>query len=85
MVCQDDIYYELDERVINEFHLPFDPLEEDGRSADIIDMLIEYFTSSQICHIGMILENPTNIDPSLNEGLYLFDDSSLLMKYLQFC
>ena len=43
----DDIYYELDERVINEFHLPFDPLEEDGRSPDIIDMLVEYFTTTE--------------------------------------
>ena len=41
----DDIYYDLDNRVIEVFHLPFDPIEEDGRSEDIIDMLVEYFTS----------------------------------------
>jgi len=43
----DDIFYELDEHVIDEFHLPFDPVEEDGRSPDIIDMLIEYFTTTE--------------------------------------
>jgi len=43
----DDIFYELDERVIDEFHLPFDPIQEDGRSVDIIDMLIEYFTTTE--------------------------------------
>ena len=25
----------------------FDPLEEDGRSPDIIDMLVEYFTTTE--------------------------------------
>lgn len=43
----DDIFYELDKNVIDEFHLPFDPIQEDGRSADIIDMLIEYFTNTE--------------------------------------
>jgi hypothetical protein len=43
----DDIYYELDENLINQFLLPFDPIEEDGRSEDVIDMVIEYFTSTE--------------------------------------
>ena len=43
----DDIFYELYENVINEFHLPFDPILEDGRTSDIIDMLVEYFTSTE--------------------------------------
>ena len=43
----DDIYESLDEHVIDEFHLPFDPIQEDGRSPDIIDMLIEYFTNTE--------------------------------------
>ena len=43
----DDIYYELDENIIDEFHLPFDPVREDGRSEDIIDMVIEYFTGTE--------------------------------------
>ena len=43
----DDIYYALDENVIDQFLLPFDPLREDGRSADIIDMVIEYYTSTE--------------------------------------
>jgi hypothetical protein len=43
----DDIYYELDEDIIDDLPLPFDPIEEDGRSEDIIDIVIEYFTSTE--------------------------------------
>ena len=39
----DDIYYSLEENDFDEFFLPFDPVVEDGRSADIIDMVVEYF------------------------------------------
>ena len=41
----DDIYYELEKGIINDLPLPFDPLEEDGRTEDVIDVVIEYFTS----------------------------------------
>lgn len=41
----DDIYYELEEETLDEFPLPFDPIMEDGRSPDIIDVVIEYFIS----------------------------------------
>tara|TARA_R110002167_G_scaffold34630_2_gene110672 strand:+ start:834 stop:1103 length:270 start_codon:yes stop_codon:yes gene_type:complete len=43
----DDIYYELEEDQIDDFPLPFDPFTEDGRTSDIIDMLIEHFTSTE--------------------------------------
>ena len=43
----DDIYYSLEEDDFDEFFLPFDPIVEDGRSADIIDMVIEYYTSTE--------------------------------------
>ena len=43
----DDIYYELEEEIIDDLPLPFDPIEEDGRSEDIIDIVIEYFTSTE--------------------------------------
>ena len=41
----DDIYYELEEEQIDDFPLPFDPFTEDGRTDDIIDMLVEHFIS----------------------------------------
>ena len=41
----DDIYYNLEQEEIDDFPLPFDPFTEDGRTDDIIDMLIEHFTS----------------------------------------
>ena len=41
----DDIYYELDEGIIDDLPLPFDPVFEDGRTEDIIDIVIEYFIS----------------------------------------
>ena len=43
----DDIYYELEEETLDEFPLPFDPIMEDGRSPDIIDVVIEHFTSTE--------------------------------------
>jgi len=43
----DDIYYELEEDIIEDFPLPFDPIHEDGRTEDIIDMVIEHFTSTE--------------------------------------
>ena len=41
----DDIYYDLEEGKIDTLPLPFDPIHEDGRSEDVIDVVIEYFTS----------------------------------------
>ena len=41
----DDIYYALEDDTINDFPLPFDPIAEDGRREDIIDIVIEYFIS----------------------------------------
>tara|TARA_R110000787_G_scaffold115506_3_gene225473 strand:+ start:24255 stop:24527 length:273 start_codon:yes stop_codon:yes gene_type:complete len=40
----DDIYYDLEEKTIDEYPLPFDPFEEDGRTEDVLDIVIEYFT-----------------------------------------
>jgi hypothetical protein len=40
----DDVYEELYEDY-NEYYLPFDPILEDGRTADVIDMVIEHFSS----------------------------------------
>lgn len=44
----DDIYESFEQDgVIEEFFLPFDPLVEDGRTADVIDMVVEYYTSTE--------------------------------------
>jgi len=43
----DDIYYDLEADVLTEYPLPFDPVTEDGRTEDIIDMVIEYFISTE--------------------------------------
>tara|TARA_R110002051_G_C8506087_1_gene465596 strand:- start:302 stop:577 length:276 start_codon:yes stop_codon:yes gene_type:complete len=44
----DDIYDEFENAgIIEKFYLPFDPVEEDGRTADVIDMLLEYFISTE--------------------------------------
>ena len=43
----DDIYYALEEDKFDKFFLPFDPIEEDGRSEDVIDMVIEYFIQTE--------------------------------------
>ena len=43
----DDIYYNLEKDEIDDFPLPFDPIKEDGRSEDIIDIVVEYFTSTE--------------------------------------
>ena len=43
----DDIYENFEKNGDDQFYLPFDPIEEDGRSADIIDMVIEYFTGTE--------------------------------------
>ena len=41
----DHIYYALEDDTLDDFPLPFDPVSEDGRSEDIIDVVIEYFIS----------------------------------------
>jgi len=43
----DDIYYDLEKGKIDRLPLPFDPIHEDGRSDDVIDVVIEYFTSTE--------------------------------------
>ena len=43
----DDIYYDLEKGKIDRLPLPFDPMHEDGRSEDVIDVVIEYFTSTE--------------------------------------
>ena len=43
----DDIYYDLENDSIGDFPLPFDPISEDGRTDDIIDMVVEHFTSTE--------------------------------------
>jgi hypothetical protein len=43
----DDIYYELEGSSIDAYPLPFNPMEEDGRTADMIDILLEYFISTE--------------------------------------
>jgi hypothetical protein len=42
----DDIYKTVDMGV-EPFSLPFDPLKHNGRSDDIIDMLIEHFINTE--------------------------------------
>ena len=44
----DDIYMKFEEKgIADRFCLPFDPMEEDGRTADVIDMVIEYYTGTE--------------------------------------
>jgi hypothetical protein len=43
----DDIYYNLERDEIDDFPLPFDPMQEDGRTDDIIDIVVEHFTSTE--------------------------------------
>jgi len=44
----DDIYESFEkEGTVDRFYLPFDPVSEDGRTADIIDMVIEYYTNTE--------------------------------------
>lgn len=43
----DDIYYELKTKEISTYPLPFNPIEEDGKTHDVLDVLIEYFTSTE--------------------------------------
>ena len=43
----DDIYYELEAEIIDDLPLPFDPMLEDGRTVDMIDIVIEYFIETE--------------------------------------
>ena len=43
----DDFYYDLESDSIEDFPLPFDPLETDGIHTVVIDVAIEYFTSTE--------------------------------------
>jgi len=58
----DDIYYDFEEnKDLDEFFLPFDPIVEDGRSEDIIDMVIEYFIQTEEYEKCAELTNIKNI------------------------
>ena len=43
----DDIYFDMEDEECLEYYLPFDPTVEDGRSPAIIDMVVDYFTSTE--------------------------------------
>ena len=43
----DDIYLDLEEEEYETFFLPFDPMTENGRTEDIIDMVMEYYITSE--------------------------------------
>mgnify|MGYP003150351605 FL=1 len=43
----DDIYFDLEDEDYDTYYLPFDPVSEDGRTPDIIDMVIEYYISTE--------------------------------------
>ena len=44
----DDIYIKFEEDgILNKFYLPFNPMQEEGRSTDVIDMVIEYYTGTE--------------------------------------
>ena len=43
----DDIYYDLEKEEIIDFPLPFDPINDDGRHPDVIDIVIEHFTHTE--------------------------------------
>ena len=43
----DDIYFNLEDEDYDMYYLPFDPTSEDGRTPAIIDVVIEYYTSTE--------------------------------------
>ena len=43
----DDIYLTFEDEDHDTYYLPFDPTNEDGRTPAIIDMVIEYYTSTE--------------------------------------
>ena len=43
----DDVYEDFEDNGISKFYLPFDPISEDGRTEDIIDMVIEHFITRE--------------------------------------
>tara|TARA_R110000744_G_scaffold32848_1_gene76668 strand:+ start:363 stop:653 length:291 start_codon:yes stop_codon:yes gene_type:complete len=43
----DDIYFDLEDEEYEEFYLPFDPITENGRTEDIIDMVMEYYITTE--------------------------------------
>ena len=45
-IDMEDIYNAVD-RGVETFSLPFDPIKHDGKSDDIIDMLIEHFINTE--------------------------------------
>jgi len=43
----DDVYQDFEEDGLKKYYLPFDPIVEDGRTEDIIDMVIEHFITRE--------------------------------------
>ena len=43
----DDVYQDFEEDGFKKYYLPFDPIIEDGRTEDIIDMVIEHFITRE--------------------------------------
>ena len=43
----DDVYEDFEEDGITKYYLPFDPIVEDGRTEDVIDMVIEHFITRE--------------------------------------
>lgn len=41
----EDIYIDVDDLNTEEFYLPFNPLEQDGKDNGTLDLLIEHFSS----------------------------------------
>ena len=39
----EDIYSDLEDETVDDYPLPFDPIKEDGRTPDVIDIVMEYF------------------------------------------
>jgi len=43
----DDIYYELEADNIENYPLPFDPMDQGSITGGVVDLIIEYFTSTE--------------------------------------
>ena len=40
-----------------------------------VSKILEYMGKSKYSHVGMIIKNPSFIDPDLEDGLYVWDSS----------
>ena len=69
----DDIYFELENEDYEEFYLPFDPIQHDGRDSATIELLISHFEEleeyekcSELQKLKIkCLQIPTELDPRL--------------------